>query len=73
MATPLVEIPSSLNPFYDDGVRIFAKLHSALPATNVKSLPALNMLREAGLDSQGQQDEAGVRRIVEYSSGELPM
>lgn len=36
---PLVELPRELNPFYDDGVRIYAKMLTALPATNVKSLP----------------------------------
>jgi cysteine synthase A len=36
---PLVEIPQKLNPFYDDGVRIYAKMMSTLPANNVKALP----------------------------------
>jgi hypothetical protein len=36
---PLVEVPQSLNPFRQDGVRIFAKMMTALPAHNVKSLP----------------------------------
>jgi hypothetical protein len=36
---PLVELPPQLNPYYDDGVRIYAKMLTALPATNVKSLP----------------------------------
>lgn len=36
---PLVELPKALNPFYDDGVRVYAKMLTALPATNVKSLP----------------------------------
>lgn len=36
---PLVELPPQLNPFYDDGVRVYAKMLTALPATNVKSLP----------------------------------
>ena len=75
--TPLVEIPAGLNPFYQDGVRIYAKLHSALPAANVKSLPALNMLREAGLatcdttqdESKCKRAKAGTKQIVEYSSG----
>jgi cysteine synthase A len=35
---PLVEIPDKLNPFRDDGVRIYAKMMSCLPANNVKSL-----------------------------------
>ena len=36
---PLVEIPSRLNPFYDEGVRIYAKMLTSLPAHNVKLLP----------------------------------
>lgn len=39
---PLVELPEQLNPYYHDGVRIYAKMLTAmpaLPATNVKSLP----------------------------------
>lgn len=36
---PLVEIPDRLNPYRKDGVRIYAKLLTALPAHNVKSLP----------------------------------
>lgn len=36
---PLVEIPASLNPFRGDGVRIYAKMMTMLPAHNVKSLP----------------------------------
>ena len=36
---PLVEIPDSLNPFKEHGVRIYAKMMTMLPAHNVKSLP----------------------------------
>jgi cysteine synthase A len=36
---PLIELPASLNPFLDDGVHIFAKMFTALPAQNVKALP----------------------------------
>ena len=36
---PLVELPGRLNPFEKDGVRIYAKMVTALPAHNVKSLP----------------------------------
>lgn len=36
---PLVEIPDRLNPFREDGVRIYAKMLTCLPAQNVKSLP----------------------------------
>lgn len=36
---PLVEVPQCLNPFHNDGVRIYAKMMNALPAHNVKALP----------------------------------
>lgn len=36
---PLVEIPDKLNPFRKDGVRIYAKMLTALPGQNVKALP----------------------------------
>ncbi|KAJ0159995.1 putative siderophore biosynthesis protein SbnA [Colletotrichum tanaceti] len=58
---PLVEIPDRLNPFRRDGVRIYAKLLTALPAQNVKSLPALGMLLA--------QTNAADKSIVEASSG----
>jgi cysteine synthase len=60
---PLVELPASLNPFAEQKVRIFAKLLYLLPLLNLKSLPALNMLREA-ID-----ELEGVHTIVENSSG----
>jgi cysteine synthase/rhodanese-related sulfurtransferase len=59
--TPLIELPSSLNPFRDAGVRIYAKRMDMLPLGNVKSVPALAMLKEAKLD--------GVTTLVENSSG----
>ncbi|KAJ5106688.1 hypothetical protein N7456_003363 [Penicillium angulare] len=59
---PLVELPDSLNPLRADGVRIYAKMLTALPAQNVKSLPALNMLHTADDSIHDQQ-------IVEASSG----
>jgi len=48
MPLPLVEIPDSLNPFRQDGVKIFAKLMTALPAHNVKSLPGKSEPTTAG-------------------------
>jgi hypothetical protein len=42
---PLVELPATLNPFLDDGVHIFAKMLTALPAQNVKALPGTKNLR----------------------------
>ncbi|KAK2751175.1 hypothetical protein FQN57_000252 [Myotisia sp. PD_48] len=58
---PLVELPERLNPFRADNVRIYAKILTALPAQNVKALPALNMLLH--------EPEAATKSIVEASSG----
>ncbi|KAF8251248.1 cysteine synthase B [Wilcoxina mikolae CBS 423.85] len=58
---PLVELPEALNPFRRDNVRIYAKMMTALPAHNLKCLPALNMLQK-GVTAQ-------TRTIVEPSSG----
>ncbi|KAG5641815.1 hypothetical protein DXG03_004157 [Asterophora parasitica] len=63
---PLVELPARLNPFREDGVRIYAKLMSHLPAANVKSLPALNMVQRAQENGDINPD---THTIVEYSSG----
>ncbi|PYH98953.1 tryptophan synthase beta subunit-like PLP-dependent enzyme [Aspergillus ellipticus CBS 707.79] len=58
---PLVELPRQLNPYRDEGVRIYAKMMTMHPANNVKALPALNMLENR---VTGQ-----TKTIVEYSSG----
>lgn len=59
---PLVEIPDCLNPYRGDGVRIYAKMMSMHPATNVKVMPAMNLL-DKGI-------EPGVTKtVVESSSG----
>jgi len=62
---PLVELPASLNPFADKGVRLFAKMMCLLPLGNVKSLPAYAMLEAA--DTQGKLE--GVSTLIENSSG----
>ena len=62
---PLVELPASLNPHREKGVRIFLKLMHFLPLANVKSLPAYNMLEEA--ERRGKL--ASVKALVESSSG----
>src|SRR5687768_8881206 len=36
---PLVELPDALNPFRQDGVRIYAKMMTMHPTNNVKSMP----------------------------------
>ncbi|KAK7414820.1 hypothetical protein QQX98_006335 [Neonectria punicea] len=59
---PLVEVPDCLNPYRENGVRIYAKLMSMHPANNVKAMPALNLLQNAvNVDKTDT--------IVEYSSG----
>ena len=62
---PLIEIPKELNPFFDDGVHIFAKCMNFLPLGNVKSLPAYNMLLEA----EQKNRLARVENLIENSSG----
>ncbi|KAJ7116709.1 tryptophan synthase beta subunit-like PLP-dependent enzyme [Mycena epipterygia] len=63
---PLVELPERLNPYKKDGVQIYAKLMSHVPATNVKSLPALNMILRG--KEKGKITES-THTLVEYSSG----
>lgn len=58
---PLVEIPDSLNLFKEQGVRIYAKMMTMLPAHNVKALPALNMLAKSVTPNE-------TKTIIEYSS-----
>lgn len=36
---PLVELPEYLNPYHQDGVRIYAKMMTMHPANNVKAMP----------------------------------
>jgi cysteine synthase len=64
LSTPLVELPADLNPFKNNGVRLFAKIMSVLPLMNIKSLPAYSMLHQAA----ERGDLEGVKCIVESSS-----
>ncbi|KAH9986979.1 tryptophan synthase beta subunit-like PLP-dependent enzyme [Xylariaceae sp. FL0662B] len=59
---PLVEIPERLNPYRQDGVRIYAKMMTMHPANNVKSMPALNLLENTVVPQE-------TKTIIEYSSG----
>ncbi|KAI1066610.1 hypothetical protein LB507_011079 [Fusarium sp. FIESC RH6] len=59
---PLVEIPDSLNPYRQDGVRIYAKMMTMHPANNVKAMPALNLLNNCVVPGK-------TKAVVEYSSG----
>lgn len=62
---PMVELTEELNPFRNDGVRIYAKLMNTLPLNNVKSLPSYNMLMEAKRNG----DLKNINTIIENSSG----
>ncbi|GME54370.1 Rhodanese-like protein [Neofusicoccum parvum] len=59
---PLVEIPACLNPYRKDGVRIYAKMMTVLPANNVKALPAMNLLSSS-------VEKEKTKTVIEYSSG----
>lgn len=59
---PLVELPDSLNPYHQDGVRIYAKMMTMHPANNVKAMPALNLLQNCVVPGK-------TKAVVEYSSG----
>ncbi|KAL4862821.1 hypothetical protein BDV12DRAFT_206969 [Aspergillus spectabilis] len=59
---PLVELPEYLNPYYHDGVRIYAKMMTMHPANNVKAMPAMNMLQSNVVPGK-------TKTIIEYSSG----
>ncbi|KAJ6577922.1 tryptophan synthase beta subunit-like PLP-dependent enzyme [Mycena capillaripes] len=63
---PLVELPERLNPYKKDGIQIYAKLMSHTPATNVKLLPALNMILRGQEKGKITED---THTLVEYSSG----
>ena len=44
---PLVELPEHLNPYYHDGVRIYAKMMTMHPANNVKAMPGKTKTKHA--------------------------
>ena len=62
--TPLVELPKDLNPFWNDGVRLMAKMMSLVPLMNIKSVPAFSMLNKA----YERGDLEGVQNLIESSS-----
>lgn len=66
--SPLVELPSRLNPFAKDGVHIFVKLMQTVPLANIKSLPSYFML-----DSLTAAERKKIKHLVEYSSGNTVM
>lgn len=78
---PLVELPEYLNPFYDDGVRIYAKMMTMHPANNVKAMPGemisgtdlmhtSALIQGAALNMlESSVDSNKTKTIIEYSSG----
>jgi cysteine synthase len=62
--TSIVELPSSLNPFKKDKVRIFVKLVHSAPLGNIKSLPSYVMLKNIP-----KKELSKIKNLVEYSSG----
>ncbi len=62
--TSIVELPSSLNPFKKDKVRIFVKLVHSAPLGNIKSLPSYVMLNNIPKNKLSK-----IKNLVEYSSG----
>jgi len=62
--TPVVELPSSLNPFSKDKVRIFVKLLQFVPLSNIKSLPSYMML-----EAIPKKELSKIKNLIEYSSG----
>ncbi len=64
-ATPLIELPDSLNPLADCKVRIFAKLANGFPLFNVKWYPSISMCNHA--KNHGRFE--GVHTLVVGSSG----
>ncbi len=76
---PLVELPAHLNPHYDHGVRIYAKMMNALPAHNVKALPGKRTVirpvvdhwvtHYVALNLLREHKKPSTETIVEFSSG----
>jgi cysteine synthase len=62
--SPMVELPSDLNPFAAEGVRLMAKIVPLVPLMNIKSIPAYSMLAEAA--ARGDLNE--VANVIESSS-----
>lgn len=63
--TPLVELPTAMNPFAKEKVRIFLKLMYLTPLLNLKLWAVWNMLR----DAEKRKKLGGTHTLVEASSG----
>ncbi|KAF7972147.1 hypothetical protein HWV62_18790 [Athelia sp. TMB] len=70
MVSPQAKPVSSYSSIHADGVRLYAKMMCYLPAANVKSLPALNMLLKAKEDGEINEN---THTVVESSSGSTIM
>ena len=66
--TAIVELPSRLNPYLKDGVRIYIKMAQSVPLANIKSLPSWYML-----DAIPKKELGKIKNLVEYSSGNTVM
>ena len=66
--TPIIELPSHLNPYLKDGVHIYIKLVQAIPLANIKSLPSWYMLK-----AMSKNELKKTKNLVEYSSGNTVM
>lgn len=66
--TPIIELPSRLNPYFKDSVHIYVKLVQNMPLANIKSLPAWYML-----NAISEHELKKTKHLVEYSSGNTVM
>ncbi|MCS7183928.1 MAG: pyridoxal-phosphate dependent enzyme [Patescibacteria group bacterium] len=65
--TPLIELPSKINPYKKDNINIFIKLSWFNPLLNIKLIPAYWMIKEAkkdGFINKGYN-------LIEASSGNM--
>ena len=60
--TPMVELPSSINIFREDDVRIFIKLTQFVPLCNIKSLPSFTMLQ-----ALSKKERSKIKNLVGWS------
>jgi hypothetical protein len=64
---PLVELPEKLNPSRKEGVRIYAKMATALPAQNIKCLPGT--VHPRLVDLRDYEMLTGPKHLTCYSTG----
>ncbi|MDR3519836.1 MAG: pyridoxal-phosphate dependent enzyme [Candidatus Pacebacteria bacterium] len=66
--TPIIELPSRLNPYLKDDVHIYIKLIQSVPLSNIKSIPAWYML-----SAIPEKELKNINDLVEYSSGNMAL